>query len=64
MAEHRKIARESLKYYRDMKQEYEKQWKEITELLSTPSSPEREEKLKVLQSEYLHIIPECGYSNV
>ena len=52
MADHQKIARESLQYYGEMKQKCEKQWKDITQLESTASSPERDERLKVLQSTF------------
>lgn len=43
--EHRKIAREVLQYYRQMKERCNKQWCEIVELESSSSSPERDQKL-------------------
>lgn len=52
MAEHRTTARESLQYYREMKQKCEQQWKDINQLESTPSSSERDESLQVLQSTF------------
>ena len=50
VAEHRKIARESLQYYREMKLKCKQQWKDIVEIETTPSSPKRDENQKVLQS--------------
>lgn len=52
LEEHRKVARESLQYYHDLKQKCSRQWKEIIELESTPCSPERNKKLQQLQNTF------------
>ena len=52
MEEHRKIARESLQYYRHFKERCNKQWCEIVELESSSSSPERDQKLQQLQNTF------------
>ena len=52
----RKVARDSLQYYRDMKLKCENQWKDMAELESAASSPERDERLKVLQSTFTLLV--------
>ena len=47
LEEHRKIARESLQYYHQMKGKCASQWKEIVDLQSTEPSPESDEKFNV-----------------
>ena len=72
MEEYRRVARESLQHYRQLKERCEEQWKEIIKLESTPSFPERDEKLKNLQSTFTlllsadyqmsKLLPYWGYS--
>ena len=57
LQDHRKVARESLQYYRQIKEKCSKQWKELE---STESSPERNETLKQFQSTFtLLLIIRC-----
>ena len=52
MEEHQQIARESLQYYRQMRERCKKQWDEIVELESTTASPERDSKLQQLKNTF------------
>ena len=52
LEDHRKVARLSLEYYRDMNQKCTEQWKQITALESAEKSPENCKKLEDLKSTF------------